>query len=197
MSKLQNRDIELEGTAKITKSGVTLIDGSGNPAIVSAMYDSSGNEALKFTKATSAVNEISFSNAATGNPVRMGATGDDANITLGLGGKGTGIVRLDGATAPNAVSATGGAATSNSQVSVVTSEALTTAADAAYTLTLTNTKIASTSGIQVSLSWGTNSQGRPVVEKITPGSGSVVIVVRNYAAATALNGTLIFHVLVL
>ena len=54
--------------------------------------DSAGNELLKFTKATTAVNELTVANAATGAAPAVSATGGDTNISVKLAGKGTGLV---------------------------------------------------------------------------------------------------------
>lgn len=66
------------------------------PRITSAssINDSNGNELILFPSAvTSAVNEITVSNAATGNAPSIAATGGDTNINLQLTPKGTGIVK--------------------------------------------------------------------------------------------------------
>lgn len=94
-------------------------------------------------------------------------------------------------------SATAGAATLSKQAGVITSEALTTAAGAAYTLTLTNTLIAATSIVLASFQNGTNTQGTLVLGLVTPGAGSATIVVRNTHATEALNGTIKISFLVL
>lgn len=89
------------------------------------------------------------------------------------------------------VSAVAGAATLNKQAGVVTSEALTTAQNATYTLTLTNNRIKAGDMVLVSLKNGTNTQGTPMVTKVTPADGSVVVTVKNmHDAAQALNGTI-------
>lgn len=93
--------------------------------------------------------------------------------------------------ASGTATATAGAATLNADSGKVTSESLTTAADTDYTLTITNSKIAATSKVVASVANGTNSQGAPVVTLVTPGAGSLVIVVRNVNASQALNGTLV------
>ena len=93
-------------------------------------------------------------------------------------------------TGTKTATATAGAATLSKPSGVVTSEALTTAAAATYTLTLTNTEIAATSQVLVSVGNGTNSAGLPVLATVTPGAGSAVIVVRNAHAADAFNGTI-------
>lgn len=160
-----------------------------------AVLDSSGNELVKFTKTTSAVNEITVANAATGGDPMISATGGDTDIDLQLAGKGAGNVLLGSLTSGTA---TGGAATVNAQRGYVTSEGLTTAADAAYTLTLTNSKIATGSLILVSVGNGTNTQGIPVLStaKVTA-AGTAVIVVYNLHASQALNGTLEINFLVI
>jgi hypothetical protein len=66
-----------------------------------AIADDSGNEYIKFVKTASAVNEISFTNSATGNSPDLSATGGDTNIGLSLTTKGTGLIKLnDGAYFP-------------------------------------------------------------------------------------------------
>ena len=94
------------------------------------------------------------------------------------------------ATANGTATATGGAATLNSDRGTVTSEALTTAAAGAYTLTVTNSTVLATSVVVASVDNGTNTQGIPTVGVVTPSAGSLVIKVNNLHASQALNGTL-------
>lgn len=116
-------------------------------------------------------------------------SGAVASATATVSGLVTGgSLKLD--TGTKTAAATGGAATLSKSAGVITSEALTTAAAAAYTLTLTNTTIAAADQVMASLQNGTNSAGIPVIERVTPGSGSVVIVVRNLHLTDALNGTI-------
>ena len=86
--------------------------------------------------------------------------------------------------------ATAGAATLNKMAGVITSEALVTAAGADYTLTLTNSDIAAADQVMASVQYGSATAGTPAVAMVTPGAGSVVIVVQNISGATALNGTI-------
>lgn len=53
-------------------------------------------ELLKFVETASAVNEITVTNAATGNAPSLSATGDDTNIDLNLVSKGAGVVKANG-----------------------------------------------------------------------------------------------------
>ena len=59
-----------------------------------SLLDENGNELLKLTQTTSAVNEITLANAATGTNPSLIVTGGDTNIGLTLTGKGTGSVKL-------------------------------------------------------------------------------------------------------
>src|SRR5262249_42788676 len=92
--------------------------------------------------------------------------------------------------------ASAGAATLTKSSGKITTESLTTAAGATYTLTLTNTTIAAADQIYASVYNGTNTQGIPVVTKVTPGPGQVVIVVTNLHARQAFHGTLVISFMV-
>jgi hypothetical protein len=103
-------------------------------------------------------------------------------------------VQMDVGTA----TATAGAAELNKAAGKVTTEALTTAQNAIYTLTLTNSEIAAADMVFASVADGTNTQGTPMIGQVNPGAGSVVIeVINKHATAEALNGTLeiSFHVI--
>lgn len=60
-----------------------------------ALSDTNGNELLKTATTASAVNEITLTNAATGNPPTLTPTGGDTNIDIKFAGKGTGKVVAD------------------------------------------------------------------------------------------------------
>lgn len=160
----------------------------------SKILDTNGNELLRGSATASAVNDVTLTNAATGNAPALSATGDDTNINLGLTAKGTGLVTVGDR---NTATAIAGAATVNAQRGVVTSEALTTAAGSDYTLTLTNSKITASSIVMVSLTNGTNTIAPIYAHSITPGSGSATIKVRNAHASSALNGTILISFIVL
>lgn len=66
-----------------------------SPNITTAINDANGNEAIKVTATSSAVNEITITNAATANDPAISATGTDTNINLSLLSKGTGSVEAD------------------------------------------------------------------------------------------------------
>ena len=58
--------------------------------------DDSGNQQIIFNKTASAVNEITITNAATGNNPNLTASGDDTNIGINFTPKGTGAVTFNG-----------------------------------------------------------------------------------------------------
>ena len=94
------------------------------------------------------------------------------------------------ALANSTASATSGAATLNTVAGTITSESLSTAAGATYTLTLTNSKVAATSAVQAAAYLKSSTAGGPlVVTSIVPAAGSVVIKVQNTGTA-AVSGTI-------
>ena len=50
-------------------------------------------ELLKFSETASAVNEVTVTNAATGNGPTLSATGDDTNVDINVDPKGTGVLK--------------------------------------------------------------------------------------------------------
>jgi len=82
------------------------------PKIVDGGFiaDANGNEAIVLQTASSAVNAIEITNAATGGAVVVGAMGDDSNIDIDISPKGTGEVNIAAGNlnyAGTAVTATG------------------------------------------------------------------------------------------
>jgi hypothetical protein len=66
--------------------------------------DENGNEQIIFQTTSSAVNQIDVTNAATGNSPSIEATGDDSNVNLTLGPKGTGyLIAKSGGTNPGSI----------------------------------------------------------------------------------------------
>lgn len=62
-----------------------------------SLLDSNGNELLKVSATATAVNEVTLTNAATGDGPEISATGGDDNINLKLSPKGTGRLELGAA----------------------------------------------------------------------------------------------------
>jgi hypothetical protein len=65
--------------------------------------DENGNEQIIFQTTSSAVNQFDVTNAATGNPPSIKATGGDSNIDFNISAKGTGHVTVLGDTNPGAI----------------------------------------------------------------------------------------------
>lgn len=76
--------------------GANLDTNSHNILVDDAHFigDENGNEQIIFQTTSSAVNQIDVTNAATGNPPQLSATGDDTNINLKLAAKNTGKVEF-------------------------------------------------------------------------------------------------------
>jgi hypothetical protein len=96
-------------------------------------------------------------------------------------------LRLD--TGTKTATAVSGAATLNKSAGIITSEAITTAAGADYTLTLTNSDIASGDSVFASVYLSTTG-GTPTVAAVTPSAGQVIIVVQNIHATVAFGGAI-------
>ena len=88
-----NLDLKLDpkGTGNVLIDNGSIeftVDGEG-------IEDSSNQELLVFNKTSSAVNHVAITNNTTGNKPKIAAEGDDTNINLEIGGKGTGEVIVD------------------------------------------------------------------------------------------------------
>ena len=97
-------------TAAGTGTSVGLNIGSGKSLkLVGDVIDTNGNELLKVSATTSAVNEVTLANAATGNAPTLTASGGDTNIGFKLVAKGTGEVtaKVNGSDVFNASSSFG------------------------------------------------------------------------------------------
>jgi hypothetical protein len=102
-----------------TGTSVGLNVGSGKKLkLVGDVIDTNGNELLKVTATTSAVNEVTLANAATGSNPVLSATGGDTNIGITLTPKGTGLVvsTSDASISGLTVGKGGGAVSTNTAV---------------------------------------------------------------------------------
>ncbi|MGC2661794.1 MAG: hypothetical protein WA324_27870 [Bryobacteraceae bacterium] len=173
---------------KITASASTLtILSSGDPGVSVLNYQATPvNETTNSSNALLSVNNLS--DVASASTALANLNG----VPLS-GGQMTGSLLFDRGTATS----TAGAATINHQAGVVTTEALTTAAAAAYAFTYTDSRITTASVVLVQLMGGTNTT-RGIECRAIPSSGSAAIsIYNNNVAGTALNGTLIFGVVVI
>jgi hypothetical protein len=75
------------------------LDANGNNILIdngNSINDENDNEQIKFATTASAVNEMTATNAATGNAPELSATGGDTNVDLNITPKGIGRVTLNG-----------------------------------------------------------------------------------------------------
>jgi hypothetical protein len=82
-------DVTLTGTQTLTNKTLT------SPAIGTSILDTNGNQLALLTATSSAVNEVTLANAATGNNPTLTASGDDTNIGLALKTKGSGVIQAE------------------------------------------------------------------------------------------------------
>jgi hypothetical protein len=106
------------------------------------------------------------------------------------------VGRLDVDTA-TATAVAGAATVPTCGLAVVTSEALTTAAGADYTLTLTWPDAAVGDVVLPSAMAGTDTQGDLLLGATTVGAGQVKQIIRNGHATQALNGTIVISLLLI
>jgi hypothetical protein len=66
-----------------------------SPRIGTVINDINGSALVNLTATSSAVNAITYANAATGGKPTITASGNDTNITVQLSGKGTGSVEIN------------------------------------------------------------------------------------------------------
>jgi hypothetical protein len=82
-------DVTLTGTQTLTNKTLT------SPKIGTNIQDTNGNELVTLTATSSAVNEVTYANAATGNNPSITASGDDTNIGIDLKTKGSGVIKAE------------------------------------------------------------------------------------------------------
>ena len=121
------------------------LDANGNNILIddgNFIGDENGLEQVKFATTASAVNELTVTNAATGNAPEVSATGGDTNVDLNLTPKGIGRVTLNGAgkiqQVAEKVTTTATAATGTVAYDVITQAVLnyTTSASGNWTLNI-------------------------------------------------------------
>ena len=95
-------DVTLTGTQTLTNKTLT------SPKIGTSILDTNGNQLALLTATSSAVNEFTIANAATGNDPTLSATGDDSNIDIAIKPKGSGETVI-GSGAASATLTTSGA----------------------------------------------------------------------------------------
>ena len=94
-------DVTLTGTQTLTNKTLTA------PKIGTSILDTNGNELFLLTATGSAVNQLTYANAATGNKPSLTASGGDTNIGVSIQPKGSGTVTIDALTFPAADGSSG------------------------------------------------------------------------------------------
>ena len=82
-------DVTTTGTQTLTNKTLT------SPKIGTNIQDTNGNELITLTATSSAVNEVTYANAATGNNPSITASGGDTNIGIDLKTKGSGVIKAE------------------------------------------------------------------------------------------------------
>jgi hypothetical protein len=97
-------EISLATAGTVTETGTQTLTNKTltSPKIGTSILDTNGAELFKLTATSSAVNEITYNNAATGNKPTFTASGDDTNIGVSIQPKGSGTVTIDALTFPAA-----------------------------------------------------------------------------------------------
>lgn len=95
--------VTIEGVSVVTTSSTDTLTNKTLTAPKFAdlgfIADANGNELIILDTVTSAVNEVTLANAATGNAPTLTASGGDTNVSLNLVPKGSGTVQIGGVAA--------------------------------------------------------------------------------------------------
>jgi len=94
-------NVTLTGTQTLTNKTLT------SPKIGTSILDTNGNELALLTATSSAVNEFTIANAATGNDPTLSATGGDTNIDIAIVPKGSGETVFGTGSAAAAITTSG------------------------------------------------------------------------------------------
>ena len=93
------------------------------------------------------------------------------------------------------VTLTTGSGTLNAPIGKITTVALTTAAQASASFTISDSFIAAGDMVLAGVANGTNSAGQPVVSSCVVSAGQVVVKIANVDPTNAFNGTLVITLL--
>ena len=92
-----NPDIVDATSAFVTATSTTTLTNKTltSPKIGTSILDTNGLQLALLTATSSAVNEITLANAASGSNPTLTASGDDANIGISLATKGSGVIKAE------------------------------------------------------------------------------------------------------
>ena len=102
-------EISLATAGTVTETGTQTLTNKTltSPKIGTSILDTNGNELFLLTATSSAVNQLTYANAATGNKPSLTASGGDTNIGVSIQPKGSGTVTIDALTFPAADGSSG------------------------------------------------------------------------------------------
>jgi len=97
-------DAALSPAGTVTETGTQTLTNKTltSPKIGTSILDTNGNELALLTATSSAVNEFTIANGASGNAPRLSTSGE-SNVDLDLLAKGTGLVTVRGNTNPGSI----------------------------------------------------------------------------------------------
>jgi len=174
-------------TVSISNLGVITLNAWADSASVQIQGNVNPGDFALFS---ATANRIYDGNFSASNPAKTKVVMADAATTLNnwtmftdTSGTVGNILKANGTEAANAVTASG-------KAGVITTSSLNTAAGGSYAITWTNTQIASSSAIQLTLMGGTNTV-KNITLQATAGAGTSTLTIYNNDAADPLNGTLI------
>ena len=102
-----NPDIDDSGFITASSTDTLTNKTLTSPKIGTSINDTNGNELAKLTATSSAVNEFTIANAATGNDPTLSATGGDTNIDIAITPKGSGETVFGTGSAAAAITSSG------------------------------------------------------------------------------------------
>ena len=102
-------EISLATAGTVTETGTQTLTNKTltSPKIGTSILDTNGNELFLLTATSSAVNQLTYANAATGNKPSLTASGGDTNIGVSIQPKGSGTVTIAALTFPAADGSSG------------------------------------------------------------------------------------------
>ena len=187
----------------LTGTEITYLDGltAGTAVASKALVLGSSKEISTITTATitnltsTTVTPTTVAGAVnfTGTPtLAAGITNTTGTVTLGAGSQ----INLDSESV--ALTGTGGTSTGTmtKMAARVTSGAITTAGGAAHVATITYTGAAATDYVFISYSGGANTT-KALAFQAVPSTNTITVTITNLTAATSVDGTVIFDLLVL
>ena len=103
------KELTLDASGTVTETGTQTLTNKTltSPKIGTSILDTNGNELFLLTATSSAVNQLTYANAATGNKPSLTASGGDTNIGISIQPKGSGTVTIDALTFPAADGSSG------------------------------------------------------------------------------------------